>query len=36
VSEQDARELVETAKKLRIDLVEWLKGNHADLVPGNL
>ena len=30
VSEQDA------AKKLRIDVIEWLKGNHAELVPPNV
>jgi len=36
VSAQDARELVETAKKLRIDVVAWLKSNHADLVPANI
>jgi hypothetical protein len=33
VSEEDAQDLVDTACQLRTDVVNWLKTNHADLVP---
>jgi hypothetical protein len=33
VSEQDADDLLDTAKQLRTDVVDWLKANHPALVP---
>lgn len=36
VSEQDATELLETAKTMRNDVIEWLKGNYPELVPPNM
>ncbi len=33
VSEEDADELLTTAKQLRTDVVAWLKANHPTLVP---
>lgn len=33
VDEQDAADLVETAKQLRADVIDWLKANHAQLLP---
>lgn len=35
VAEQDATELLETAIQLRNDVIDWLKENHAELVPPN-
>ena len=36
VSEQDADDLLDTAKQLRIDVVNWLRRNHAALVPPDI
>ena len=36
VSRQDAEDLLETAKKLRGDVLQWLKANHPELVPPGL
>jgi hypothetical protein len=33
VSEQDADDLLDTAKQLRTDVIDWLKANHPALVP---
>jgi hypothetical protein len=33
VSEEDADDLIDTAKQLRADVVAWLKAEHAELVP---
>jgi hypothetical protein len=33
VSNEDAGELLDKAQRLRVDVVNWLKANHADLVP---
>jgi hypothetical protein len=33
VSDQDADDLVDAARQLRIDVVDWLKANHPALVP---
>ncbi len=33
VSDEDADELLGKAQQLRVDVVAWLKANHADLVP---
>ena len=33
VSDEDADELLGKAQQLRVDVVAWLKVNHADLVP---
>ena len=32
-TEQDARELLAFAKQLRLDVLEWLKQQHPDLIP---
>lgn len=32
-TEQDAKELIEFTKKLRADVLDWLKQHHPDLVP---
>lgn len=36
VTQTDANELLESAKKLRKGVVAWLRSNHADLVPQTL
>jgi hypothetical protein len=33
VSQQDADDLLDTARRLRTDVVDWLKENHPALVP---
>lgn len=33
VDDQDADDLLEAARQLRVDVVHWLKANHAALVP---
>ena len=33
VSEEDAEDLLGTAKRLRVGVVDWLKANHPALVP---
>lgn len=33
VSEEDADDLLDTAKQLRADVVNWLKANHPAMVP---
>ena len=33
VAEEDAQDLVDTARQLRMDVVDWLKTHHAELVP---
>ena len=32
-TEQDAREFLAFAKQLRLDVLEWLKQQHPDLIP---
>jgi hypothetical protein len=36
VTERDAEELVETARQLRTDVIDWLKRAHPELVPEGL
>ncbi len=36
VSEQDATDLLDTAKQRRNDVIAWLKANYADLIPSNM
>lgn len=36
VNQTDANELLESAKKLRADVIAWLRSKHADLVPQTL
>ncbi len=36
VSARDANELHQTARKLRTDVLDWLKRRHPDLVPDKL
>ncbi len=36
VSEEDANDLLNTAKQLKTDVVNWLKANHQALVPQGL
>ncbi len=36
VNEEDADDLLSTAKQLRTDVINWLKTNHTALVPPNL
>ena len=36
VSDEDADELLNTAKQLRADVINWLKANHPALVPPNI
>ncbi len=36
VSEEDADDLLEAAKQLKTDVVNWLKANHQALVPSGL
>jgi hypothetical protein len=36
VSEDDANDLLNTAKQLRADVINWLKANHPALVPPNV
>lgn len=36
VSEEDADDLLDTAKQLKTDVVNWLKANHQALVPPGL
>ena len=36
VNQKDADDLVETARKLRADTIEWLKRRHPALVPDKL
>lgn len=33
VSEGDAQDLIDTARQLRADVINWLKTDHAELVP---
>lgn len=33
VSEQDAQDLLETARQLRTDVLSWLRANHPNLLP---
>jgi hypothetical protein len=36
VSNKDATDLLDTAKQLRKDVIEWLKGNYPELGPPNI
>jgi hypothetical protein len=36
VSEEDAKDLIETAVRLRGEVVDWLRGRHAKLLPPGL
>ena len=36
VSEQDATVLLDTTKQLRIDVIDWLKSNYAELLPPHM
>ena len=36
VSARDADELRQTTRKLRADVLDWLKRNHSDLIPDKL
>jgi hypothetical protein len=33
VTEEDAQDLIHTARQLRTDVINWLKTHHAELVP---
>jgi len=33
VSAQDAQDLLDTARQLRVEVLSWLRTNHADLLP---
>ena len=36
ISEEDADDLLSTARQLRTDVIDWLKANHPTLVPPEL